>query len=70
VRGRRVDTVQKNVYMYVNANMVPVETVPGIEGVLMMEGVNSSIIYLIHCKNLCKCHNVPLPHPTIKGKKK
>jgi hypothetical protein len=27
----------------------------------MVEGVNSSMIYLIHCKNLCKCHNVPPP---------
>jgi hypothetical protein len=25
------------------------------------EGVNSSTIYLICCKNLCKWHNVPLP---------
>jgi hypothetical protein len=31
--------------------------------------VNSSMIYLIHCKNLCKGHNVP-PASTIKGKKK
>jgi hypothetical protein len=25
----------------------------------MVEGVNSSVIYLIYCKNLGKCHNVP-----------
>jgi hypothetical protein len=25
------------------------------------EGLNSSIIYLMHCNNLCKCHNVPPP---------
>jgi hypothetical protein len=25
----------------------------------MVEGVNSSMIYLIYCKNFCKCHNVP-----------
>jgi hypothetical protein len=31
--------------------------------------VNSSITYLIHCKNLCKCYNVPPPSTTIKGKK-
>jgi hypothetical protein len=24
-----------------------------------MEGMNSSIIYLIQCKNFCKCPNVP-----------
>jgi hypothetical protein len=28
------------------------------------------MIYLIHCKNLCKYHHVPLPIKTIKGKKK
>jgi hypothetical protein len=37
-------------HMYVNAKMIPVETVP-------VEGVNSSVIYLIHCKNHCKCYN-------------
>jgi hypothetical protein len=26
----------------------------------MTKGVNSSMIYLIHYKNFCKCHNVPL----------
>jgi hypothetical protein len=25
----------------------------------MMEKVNSTTIYLIYCKNFCKCHNVP-----------
>jgi hypothetical protein len=34
----------------------------------MVEGVNSSMIYLIHCKNFCKCHNVPQPSTTIKEK--
>jgi hypothetical protein len=33
-----------------------------------MEGVNSNMIYLIHCKNLCKCHNVPPHSTTIKEK--
>jgi hypothetical protein len=28
-------------------------------------GVNSTMIYLIYCKNLCKCHNVS-PSSTIK----
>jgi hypothetical protein len=31
--------------------------------------VNSIMIYLIHYKNFCKCHNVP-PSSTIKKKKK
>jgi hypothetical protein len=35
-----------------------------------MEGVNSSMIYLIYCKNLCKWHHVPPPNTTIKKKKK
>jgi hypothetical protein len=32
----------------------------------VVEGVNSSVIYLIYCKNLCKCHSVPPPNMTIK----
>jgi hypothetical protein len=56
--------------MYVHGTMRPVETVPGIEGQggyrRMVEGVNSSMIY---CKNLCKCHNVPLPSTRKKHKK-
>jgi hypothetical protein len=46
--------------MYVNAKMIPVETVPGIGGGgrRAVEGMNSSMIYLIHCKNLCKCHTI------------
>jgi hypothetical protein len=34
-----------------------------------VEGENSSMIYLIHCKNLCKWHNVPTPSTTIKDEK-
>jgi hypothetical protein len=37
-----------------------------------VEGVNSSMIYLIDCKNFCKCHNVS-PLSTIiekEGKQK
>jgi hypothetical protein len=35
-----------------------------------VEGVNSKIIYLIHCKRLCecRCHNVPPLSTTIKEK--
>jgi Fe-S-cluster containining protein len=36
----------------------------------MMEGVHSSMVYLIYCKNLCKSNNVSLPSTTIKRKKK
>jgi hypothetical protein len=41
-----------------NAKLIPVETVLGIRGRGIMkrgEGMNSSMIYLIHCKNFCKC---------------
>jgi hypothetical protein len=27
-------------------------------------GVTSSLIYLIYCKNFCKCHNEPPPSTT------
>jgi hypothetical protein len=53
--------------MHVKAKMIPVETVPGIRRQGMaMERVNSSMTYLIHCKDLCKCYNVPPPSTTIK----
>jgi hypothetical protein len=45
--------------MYVNGKMKPIETIPGMRGWGIKEndeGVNSS---MIHCKNFCKCHNVP-----------
>jgi hypothetical protein len=41
----------------------------GIGGWRAMEGVNSDMIYLIHHKNLCKCHNVSPPSTTTKKKK-
>jgi hypothetical protein len=48
--------------------MVPVESIPvmgkGRER-RIMEGVNSSMIHLIYCKNFCGCHNAPSPS-TIK----
>jgi hypothetical protein len=44
--------------MYVNAKLMPVETVPGIRGVRSIKensgGVNLSMIFLIHYKNYCK----------------
>jgi hypothetical protein len=48
--------------------MMPVESVPIIRRGEMGEkrrGWNSSMIYLIHCKNLCKCYSVP--HPAQKN---
>jgi hypothetical protein len=57
--------------MYVNAKMILVETAPGLRSGVgrEAEGKNSSMIYLVHCKNLCKCYNVPTPSTTIKKKK-
>jgi hypothetical protein len=56
--------------MHVNAQMIPVETIPGTGGVRgkrrEVEGVNSSMMYLIHCKIFCKGHKVPPPSVTIK----
>jgi hypothetical protein len=34
----------------------------------MVEGENSSTIYLMYCKNFCKCHNVPPSSATIKNR--
>jgi uncharacterized protein YhbP (UPF0306 family) len=48
--------------MYINGKMRIVETIPGVGGrgkKRMMEGVNSTMIYFIYCKNFCKYHNVP-----------
>jgi hypothetical protein len=60
------------VHMYVNGKLIPVKTLLWMgrgrrKWKRMVEGVNSSLIYLICCKNLCKCHNVP---PTQHNNKK
>jgi hypothetical protein len=70
-RNRRMNMVQTIIHMYVNAKMIPAETVPGIRGGWMGERSrtgDSSMIYLIHYKNLCKCYNVPIPSTAIKKK--
>jgi hypothetical protein len=58
------------VHVYVNTKTRP--AIPGMgEGGkrrIMVEGVDSSRMYLIHCKNFCKCHNVPPPSTAIKKK--
>jgi hypothetical protein len=63
--------------MCVNTKMRPVETTPGIRRGGMKEssagvgagGGNSSMTYLKHCKNLCKCYNVSPPSTIIKKRK-
>jgi hypothetical protein len=47
----------------------PTETIPGMGGEGNKGeygGANSNMIYLIYCKNFCKCHNLPPPSITIK----
>jgi hypothetical protein len=57
--------------MYVNRKMIPDEIIPGMGGIKENGGgLNSSMIYLIYCKNFCKCHNVPQPSTIIKKKLK
>jgi hypothetical protein len=46
---------------------IPVETIPGMGRIKESGGgVNLSMIYLIHCKNFYKYHNVPPYNTTIK----
>jgi hypothetical protein len=49
--------------MYVNGKIRPAETNLGMGWGMKKNGgeVNSSMIYLIYCKNFCKCYNVPYP---------
>jgi hypothetical protein len=64
-RGRRMNKVQ---IMYTHVCKFKNKTVPGIGGEGMKESrgvVNSSMIYMIHCKSLCKCCNVHSPSKTI-----
>jgi hypothetical protein len=53
--------------VYVNAKVIPESGDGGRKRAVY--GVNSSMIYLIHCKNLCKSNNVLPPSTTIKEKK-
>jgi hypothetical protein len=55
--------------MQVNAKILPVKTVPRkgeMEWRRVVEGENSSMIYLILCKNFCKWDNAPTPTTRIK----
>jgi hypothetical protein len=61
--GKMVNKVQQNVYLLRQFQELGEGTNES------HEVVNSSMIYLIRCKNLCKCHNVP-PSSTTKEKKK
>jgi hypothetical protein len=47
--------------MHVSGKMMPIETGPGIGGGRIKEnggGVNSTMVYLIYCKNFCGYLNV------------
>jgi hypothetical protein len=42
--------------------MILVENIPGMRGRRIKwtdGGADSSMIFLIYCKNFCKCHNIP-----------
>jgi hypothetical protein len=57
--------------MHVNAK-IHAENVPAIgEGEMKKTSgeVYSSMIYLVRCKNFCKCHNVSPSSTTIKKRK-
>jgi hypothetical protein len=56
--------------MYISGKMRPFGTISGMgeRGIKENDRVNSSVIYLIYCKNFCKCHNVPPPRITIINK--
>jgi hypothetical protein len=59
--------------MCVNGKMIYVATIPGMVAGgyrRVMEVVNSSIICLTYCINICKCHKVLPPSSTIKKRKK
>jgi hypothetical protein len=51
--------------------MIPVKLLQelGEEGKRMAEEMNSYRTHLIHCKNLCKSHHVPLHIIIVKEKK-
>jgi hypothetical protein len=49
--------------------MISVETIARIRGwgiKKSVKRVNSHMIYLIYCKNFCKCHSVPSNSTAIK----
>jgi hypothetical protein len=58
--------------MYVNGKMRPVETIPGMEGDKgeWWRVGDSSMIYLIHCKNFCTPQCTPTQHKKKKCFKK
>jgi hypothetical protein len=54
--------------MYENAKMIPAEIVPGIRGERRaVEGVNSDMMYLLHCKYIYRC--TPTQHNNQKKKR-
>jgi hypothetical protein len=59
--------------MYENGKMRPVETIPEMGKMWIKEndgGVNSTMIYLIQCKNFYKCQCTPTQHNKLKKEKK
>jgi hypothetical protein len=59
--------VQKMYTHVCKCKNIPVETIPGMGRIKESGGgVNLSMIYLIHCKNFYKYHNVSLSSRAIK----
>jgi hypothetical protein len=67
-KGKRMNMVQVHTYVNEKLYLLKLFQESGEGGIKEKAGSNSSMMYLIHCKNLCKCHNVPHPSTTIKGK--
>jgi hypothetical protein len=64
-RGRKMNRCKKCVHVCINAKMRTVQTIPGMGGRGEIKerggGVNSSMIYLIHCKTFVNA--TMYPHP-------
>jgi hypothetical protein len=45
--------------MFVNGKMRPVETTLGVGGGGIKENDGQGEFIMLHCKNFCKCYNLP-----------
>jgi hypothetical protein len=69
--GRRMNTVQKMcTHECKCTNITYWKYFRNGGWVIKVEGMNSRMMHLIHCKNFNKCHNIPPPSTTIQKKKK
>jgi hypothetical protein len=70
-RGRVWEGKYAVLCMYAHGKMRTVESILGMGegGLKKLEEVNSSMIYLIYCKDFCNYHDVP-QHNNLKKKKR